>query len=1024
MGNEFQSVLQLIRKYVEDINSSSVRIIALDYSGNYLLRNKVSAISDFFGISADIKYYNCNNKEGVPYYPFIDLTEENLKLKNKNENEIKKVLGEKKVYFAHKDIFLNFILNGTTVRNEEIQKEEIFYERKMMVQNFENLLSGSKEKPAIVLIENSDLLSESSLVLLEKIQKNGKIGNFIFVLGFNGDKQKIETGAWEEFLKRNSTSIFITKLTSRLDKEEKIEEAASLQLNDAENLFNFLCINESMDVLKDCSGKISEEIDLQRYFLLMGNIYKFKEEYEQADEFYQKYLNSVLNTNSIRKCAEAHILIGQLHIEKGNSEDGLKSAHLAMSFYEKLDKKDKNLRCRIEYVRIFALSELRYRFPDEFKKTYKESIDLFKNAKRYNQYLSLVSRALTSHYVYEEFEKTLEVCNLAIRLAKRVKNYAKLGSLLHVKGIIYSSTGKARESFEWYKKSERIKVKVGDISEIIRIQNGLGFVFFLAENYKSALRYFDKAIGYVSDKSDYKEMCVTIFNSAQVSFFAMNYENAVEYLEKTLSITGIMKFIEIPFHSVAGINALLGLAYFKTENMSKAEECFQKAENLKNYLKIDEILYFGLLEILLRYERFDKNEITIKYDYLNKYIAEHKLFHFYSFISFEVGSILLRAGRTHEALEILKQGLKISEGYQYEIYTSLIASIISGEKSGYKPISMKLRKIDLQSVIEHAEKMAVYNKLQKRVGEIDFLTNLQNLFLNTSFAIPIMAEKYVQLIKSYFFVDKCLIYILDEGVFKSLVSTSDSEDITQDFLRNGVSSKKDKIIYNNQIEKDGKERYNSMIISPLITAGEVEGAVLFITEQSEVQFNEDEMYILGISAKQFMLSLTNKRLQEKLKELALKDGLTTLYNHKTIFELLEKEIHFAIRFKKNLSIIMMDIDHFKTINDTYGHSTGDIVLRKTAEEIKKSVRNVDICGRYGGEEFIVILPESNISEAAIVAERIRNNVEKMEFEQGIKVTISGGIKEFESKLDIALFIEGADKKLYDAKHNGRNRMEI
>lgn len=120
---------------------------------------------------------------------------------------------------------------------------------------------------------------------------------------------------------------------------------------------------------------------------------------------------------------------------------------------------------------------------------------------------------------------------------------------------------------------------------------------------------------------------------------------------------------------------------------------------------------------------------------------------------------------------------------------------------------------------------------------------------------------------------------------------------------------------------------------------------------------------------------------------------------------------------------MFDIDFFKCINDTYGHQTGDVVLAEVASALKSAVRETDFLGRYGGEEFLVVLPETELEIALNIGERIRKNIEALSFsEKDLRVTISGGLKEFKQG-DASDLIKEADELLYMAKRKGRNRVE-
>jgi diguanylate cyclase (GGDEF)-like protein/PAS domain S-box-containing protein len=166
------------------------------------------------------------------------------------------------------------------------------------------------------------------------------------------------------------------------------------------------------------------------------------------------------------------------------------------------------------------------------------------------------------------------------------------------------------------------------------------------------------------------------------------------------------------------------------------------------------------------------------------------------------------------------------------------------------------------------------------------------------------------------------------------------------------------------------------------------------------------------------------QIEEKnklLSKLAVTDGLTQLFNHKAIYDRLEEEMKRQKRYGYPLSILILDIDHFKNINDTYGHQQGDRVLSEVAETIKIAVREVDEVGRYGGEEFLVIFPNTNVKQAHNAAERIRKQVEKIHLPERIKVTISGGVVEYQSE-NVLELVEKGDKQLYRAKEAGRNKI--
>ncbi len=203
-------------------------------------------------------------------------------------------------------------------------------------------------------------------------------------------------------------------------------------------------------------------------------------------------------------------------------------------------------------------------------------------------------------------------------------------------------------------------------------------------------------------------------------------------------------------------------------------------------------------------------------------------------------------------------------------------------------------------------------------------------------------------------------------------------------------------------------------------------------ELQRLNFTYDQVVLelkqAKIKAEQMALGL--KQANDKLRELAFRDELTGLFNHRYFQEVFEAEIERSIRYKHPLSFFLLDIDFFKKVNDTYGHLAGDQVLREVGQTMRKLVRNSDIVARYGGEEFAIVLPETGVAGARVLAQRIRRGIEQLKIafgDQVISVTVSIGITctdMDETELERAALIESSDNKLYEAKRTGRNRVVI
>ncbi|MFB1489601.1 MULTISPECIES: GGDEF domain-containing protein [unclassified Thiocapsa] len=234
------------------------------------------------------------------------------------------------------------------------------------------------------------------------------------------------------------------------------------------------------------------------------------------------------------------------------------------------------------------------------------------------------------------------------------------------------------------------------------------------------------------------------------------------------------------------------------------------------------------------------------------------------------------------------------------------------------------------------------------------------------------------------------------------------------------------------LEPDSTGRLNSMAWEALAADGIPDG----VGEQREARIltsgrsrrwavvSAMPLRFSGVSSR--LISLVDiselKATQDELRLASLTDGLTGAYNRRYLLQKLAEEIERAKRYGDALSVILLDLDSFKTINDTFGHRVGDEVLVKVAATLRTCTRDVDVSGRYGGEEFLVILPHTSAALAMEVAERIRCAVKALTSSQpGLRVTVSSGVCEY-AGMDVDGLVEIADQRLYRAKEGGRDRV--
>jgi diguanylate cyclase (GGDEF)-like protein len=212
---------------------------------------------------------------------------------------------------------------------------------------------------------------------------------------------------------------------------------------------------------------------------------------------------------------------------------------------------------------------------------------------------------------------------------------------------------------------------------------------------------------------------------------------------------------------------------------------------------------------------------------------------------------------------------------------------------------------------------------------------------------------------------------------------------------------------------------------PLISNNSFVGIVFVRSENVARVWAENELLLLHTVADQLAVAVNQAQLFAQTQQQALTDALTGCYNRRSFELQLQRDLHLATRMRQPLSLIMIDLDNFKDINDSAGHETGDVALRMLADALRGELRAVDTAARLGGDEFVIILPQADSEGALIVAERLRQRILQLDVPSFGGVTASFGLATFPvhaSNRDA--LVVAADRALYDSKHTGRNRVSL
>lgn len=235
---------------------------------------------------------------------------------------------------------------------------------------------------------------------------------------------------------------------------------------------------------------------------------------------------------------------------------------------------------------------------------------------------------------------------------------------------------------------------------------------------------------------------------------------------------------------------------------------------------------------------------------------------------------------------------------------------------------------------------------------------------------------------------------------------------------------KDKRFYK-KIDKITNFKTHSIVCVPLIARDKCHGVIELINKVEDESFGEEDLLMLTTLADYTAIAIENAKFFTKVQELTITDDLTGLYNSRFLHTRLEHEVARAKRFKYELSMVFIDLDYFKEVNDLYGHLLGSKLLREVAQLVLRQIRNIDMACRYGGDEFIILMPETTKQNALLVAEKLRKKIKSTTFlkDEGIDCRLTGsfGVASFpedaKNKNDL---IHMADKAMYKIKSDKRN----
>ncbi len=532
------------------------------------------------------------------------------------------------------------------------------------------------------------------------------------------------------------------------------------------------------------------------------------------------------------------------------------------------------------------------------------------------------------------------------------------------------------------------------------------FGYLLKKERKEKLIYETKL-------TEIKEGAKAFFSRDEVSFEALKEDKRIEYLQSTFGF-----FEERVFKILQQVKELMEpytVAFFKIKEDGKTYKIFEAISD-SDYLRYNDDISLeeGVVGWIFKHEKS-----------LN-------------FSSVKGGSRVLNYYDTDLPIASF---LGIPVFWRNKIVGVL--AVDSLQDNAFNPDSENIVKLAVLQIQEAMENVQLIQQMQMQYREFSALYDGSKRMMKCV-TLEENLNTFLDIINTITHNDVSIIALIDEMMEHKLVIKS-SRGLADDVINKKVedeslllwvvnhkqyldlrhydAKKKIKPIIATNIKFPKLQR---VIIYPLGFEDRVLGALMLGYKDEGP--DDYEKRIIEILTNQACVSISNATLFEQVQRMATTDGLTGVYNHRHFQEKFNEILMRAERYNEKFSLILIDIDFFKKVNDTYGHQVGDIVLKKVAQTLQQVARKVDIVARYGGEEFAIICVNDDKRNSAKLAERIRKEIENLTivFEGGkLKVTASLGVASFpEDGKDKVSIVESADRALYEAKHSGRNRVVI
>lgn len=868
--------------------------------------------------------YKLNDAEcQEPYFPFLHFA--GSELRGLDGGEIEKAVADAGVYHFQRPVFSKYFSEGVAERPEEVMpfSGEIDFEKSKTLESLLSLLLRKAGKsPLVIVVENAHFIMESGLSFIRHVASKRIKKPLFFIFSFNKEHKfssPEREDVWKDFIHsvENSHSIIDYNLPRQVVwkggvNERVISEPGRVYPPDemirlSRNLFQFGAYEECKEVILRVYHLVKNENiplparDNLAMLQILGDVHNFLDEQDFALIYYNLLLNVVQEMNNTKEIYEVFRKISLTYLKSGNVDSAMKFAKQALKLEWKKGNEAQAAKSCMLYV-FFNNMELVYENLPVFDRMIPQLRELgmensltivFTNS----SYLLALNRA-------GKMKRAMEECREGIELAKKYCNEYRLSTAYHSMGLLLQAEGDETGAFQYYRKSEKLRLKLGSKIEQIKISNGIGYFSFTVEDYRNAFLYFNKALKLLEGEHNYQEICITLYNLAMVFFFVQDYPNALLYLEDVLFIMNQLKLEQLPFHTKSQLYPVYGIIFVKQKELNRAIEYMNKVRELPPVkVKIHEFFY-ELLKGMVAAESMEFAEAEMHFEKASLLLDDEEYRYLRPYCFYETGLMYRQKGDGDAAVRAFKKGLEVCGAKQYPYYRMLLEKETAGEVESFKRLQLKPKFFNVQGVIRTAKQELNLNKLHKKIDEMNFLNSLQ-VILVQSYEKETLVYDTMYLINNTFLVDVSFLYLKEKEAWECRYISRMPEELDFDPMELTVllaADGKDKLVQ----RADDDERFRaavgsvkSLISLPLASNGKTFGCMVFASLKGENLFSYDDLSTLSIVSKQ--LSIAMERIELMAAQRSQLD-----YIHQANRELakrndqFEKELSMARRVQESM----------------------------------------------------------------------------------------------------------------------------